>query len=101
MARLKSEFNLYECPCCGYAVLESIDGCEVCEICYWEDDGSNDGTLPAEALNPISLSQARLNFIQFGASEKKWAELARKPQSNESRLREFHLVNGKAVAKET
>lgn len=99
MVRLKSEFNLYECPCCGYAVLKYINGCEVCEICFWEDDGSNDDTLPEEELNPISLNQARLNFIQFGASEKKWSKVARKPQPDEIRIREFHIVNDKAVAK--
>lgn len=31
----------YTCPCCGYKILdeEPTDTFEICEICYWEDDG--------------------------------------------------------------
>lgn len=30
----------YTCPCCGYRTLEEPPGTfDICEICFWEDDG--------------------------------------------------------------
>lgn len=98
--RRRSEIsNLYECPCCGFAVFQGIDRCEVCEICYWEDDGSDDGISPEDPLNNVSLEEARLNFIRHGASELRWKDVVRSPSSADCRLREFEIEDGVAIEK--
>ncbi len=89
--------HLYECPCCGYAVLDGIDLCEICEICYWEDDGSDDNQPPEDARNDIPLEQARINYLNCGASESKWVEVVRKPTEKDIKLRKFVLENGIAI----
>ncbi len=98
MNRRKSTLtNLYECPCCGYAVFEGVDLCEICEICYWEDDGSDDNQPPEDARNNLLLEQARINYLICGASERKWVDVVRKPTDNDTVLREFTLENGVAI----
>ena len=67
--------KLYPCPCCGYLTLpEEADGTyEICPICFWEDDGVqlNDPDYEGGA-NTVSLKQAQRNFLEFGASEKRF-----------------------------
>lgn len=66
------------CPCCKNYTIE--DEHDICEVCFWEKD------LVAE-LNPnmsiganhISLSKARENYREFGACEKRFIHLVRKP----------------------
>ena len=64
---------MYTCFCCGFKTLtEQPPGSfEICPVCFWEDD-------PAQAANPslaggankVSLSEARQNFLSFGASSR-------------------------------
>ena len=30
------------CPCCGYPTLTGPRLYEICELCWWEDDGQDD-----------------------------------------------------------
>jgi len=73
------------------------DGCEVCQICYWEDDGSDDGIDPIDPLNHYELNVARVNYLTFGASDPKFREVTRAPVSSDERLRSFVLIDGCAV----
>ena len=62
----------YTCPCCGYKSLElePTDTYEICEICFWEDDGVHFRDPDYEGgANNVSLRQAQKNFLQFGACE--------------------------------
>lgn len=34
--------NLYKCPCCGFYSLKKKSEYEICRICKWEDDGSEE-----------------------------------------------------------
>ncbi len=91
MKREQGANGLYACPCCGFASLESVSSNEICEICYWEDDGQDDPE--AEEYwggpNRISLSEARENYLKFGAAEKKDLKHVRKAQESDENVRNY------------
>ena len=94
MNREKALNQLYACPCCGYATLAEVAEFEICEICFWEDDGQ-DNPDHEECLggpNGVSLKEARFNFIMYGAAEKKDLELVRSVQQDDIVLRKYRLV---------
>lgn len=69
------------CPCCGYRT-----GCTTCPVCFWTDDGHRDADADMVAGGPngaLSLSDARLNFSIYGASDRRYQELVRRPRSDE------------------
>jgi Cysteine-rich CPCC len=56
--------KLLPCLCCGYKTLDGI-GWEVCNVCYWEDDGVSELDKISSA-NHMSLFEAKENFKKFG-----------------------------------
>ncbi|MBO0475429.1 hypothetical protein DOK76_00015 [Vagococcus sp. DIV0080] len=69
-----------QCPCCKYYTIEGEGEYDICKVCFWEDDPS--GIIyPKEAVgaNAISLNKARKNYIEFGASEKRFLSNVRSP----------------------
>ncbi|MFI3247083.1 MAG: CPCC family cysteine-rich protein [Ferrimonas sp.] len=91
-----TELSLRErvaCPCCGYASLVQRGGLERCEICFWEDDGSDNDTQEIMGFgnNACSLLQARKNFLNFGACQLDCRFSVRAPYANEPQLRFFGL----------
>jgi hypothetical protein len=65
----------YRCPCCRYKTLHGRAGYEICEVCFWEDDGQDDHDADEVRGGPngaLSLRQARLNFGVCGASDQKF-----------------------------
>jgi hypothetical protein len=78
----------FTCPCCGYKTFEEeLKGqYDICEICFWEDD-------PIQVINPdysggankVSLRQAQINFMEFGACEKEMLKNARRPNVEDKR----------------
>ena len=86
--------GLEMCPCCGYAILELGADFEICDICFWEDDGQDfeDIDLEVEGCagpNEVSLQQARKNFLKFGAAEKKDIQHVRAVSSRDEKLKDF------------
>lgn len=75
----------YKCPCCGFNTLDEPPGhYDICPVCFWEDDwyqkeNPNDEGGP----NLVSLNQARINFIEFGACEKEMKKHTRDPLPEE------------------
>jgi hypothetical protein len=76
----------YACLCCGYLTLSRRGSCEVCRVCYWQDDGQSDhdadvvrGTMNRD----LSLTRARANFRRFGASHPLDVEFVRPPYADE------------------
>jgi hypothetical protein len=68
----RSERAAYRCPCCRYRTLHERGGYEICPVCFWEDDGQDDHDVDEVRGGPnskLSLSQARLNFTECGASD--------------------------------
>ena len=60
--------NRFSCPCCGYPTLDERGGYDICQICWWEDDGQDD--LDAEKVrggpnHHYSLAEARKNFEKY------------------------------------
>ena len=68
------------CACCGFNTIEEKGSYEICEICYWEDDGVQEADPWFEGgANKPSLYQAQLNFKQYGAMEERFVSKVREP----------------------
>lgn len=74
----------YVCKCCGCAALDSADEYDICPVCFWEKDKTQESDPDyAEGANSVSLNEARKNYAEFGACEKRFAENVRKPYAVE------------------
>lgn len=74
----------YVCKCCGCAALDSADEYDICPVCFWEKDRTQENDPDyAEGANAVSLNEARKNYAEFGACEKRFAEKVRKPEVTE------------------
>lgn len=65
-----SEIGL-PCPACGYPTVRSRSSYEICEICRWEDDGT-DRSQPDKPSGPnrdVTLRQAATNLVRHGIAE--------------------------------
>ena len=75
-----------QCPCCGFRTLTEPAAYEICPVCYWEDDGQNDVSADEIWGGPnkdLSLTQARLNFKNFGAFDLDFRDHVRLPDESE------------------
>ncbi len=74
------------CPCCGCKTLGERGGYEICKVCFWEDDGQDDYDADIVRRGPngaLSLSQARANYLRFGACEESMIDNVRPPLPHE------------------
>ncbi len=74
------------CPCCGFYTLIKRADDEVCQVCFWQDDGQGDQDADEVRGGPnkkLSLEQAKLNFVRFGAASEEWKTLVRPPKPSE------------------
>ena len=63
-----SKFIRFSCPCCGYPTLDERGGYDICQICWWEDDGQDDPDADVVRGGPnhhYSLTDARVNFEKY------------------------------------
>ncbi|MHC5538355.1 CPCC family cysteine-rich protein [Singulisphaera rosea] len=84
--RRPEEGGPYHCPCCGCRTLDERGGSEICEVCFWEDDGQDDHDAEVVRGGPngaLSLSEARANYLRFGACEETMLENVRSPRPEE------------------
>lgn len=58
--------TLFACPCCQYQTLEERGQYNICPVCFWEDDGSNDAE-KYSGPNHMMLQEGKNNFGKFGA----------------------------------
>ncbi|WP_430542623.1 CPCC family cysteine-rich protein [Xanthomonas sacchari] len=75
------------CPCCGYKTLSERGAFEICAVCFWEDDGQDDDDADEVLGSPngsLSLTQARVNYQQFGASRRQDLRYVRPPLDEET-----------------
>jgi hypothetical protein len=73
----------YACPCCGYLTLERRGYYELCPVCFWEDDGQDEHDANEVRGGPnrgLSLTEARRNYLAYGASDRRCLPLVRDPQ---------------------
>jgi hypothetical protein len=61
--------KMLDCRCCGYLAIRERGQYEVCPVCFWEDDGSQD-TDRASGPNHMTLGEAKANFASIGACSK-------------------------------
>jgi hypothetical protein len=60
----------FACPCCGYLTLDSRGDFDICDVCFWEDDGQDDHDADQVRGGPngrLSLTQARNDFAEVMA----------------------------------
>jgi hypothetical protein len=77
----------FTCPCCGYRTLPEPPGSyEICEVCFWEDDGVQllDPAYRGGANAP-SLLECQANFMRVGACEDRFVNDVRPPRTEEGR----------------
>lgn len=76
----------YRCPCCRFKTLYGRQGFEMCPVCWWEDDGQDDQDADTVRGGPngfLSLTQARENFVKYGASDLSFVDKVRGPLDEE------------------
>jgi Cysteine-rich CPCC len=76
----------YRCPCCGFLTLDERGTYDICAVCFWEDDGQDDGDAAVVRGGPngnLSLAQARRNFVAFGANREQDLPHVRAPHPHE------------------
>ena len=59
---------MQRCPCCGYLSLQRRGEYDICGVCFWEDDGTEEEA-KYSSPNHQTLGEARLNFERLGAVE--------------------------------
>jgi hypothetical protein len=76
---------MVKCQVCGYKTISEHGSFEVCEVCFWEDDGIyvNSDEIKGGPNGDLSLNQARKNYQEFGAVEKRFINDVRKPIASE------------------
>lgn len=52
------------CPCCGYRTIKERCSYEICPVCYWEDDGSDDVNRYSSP-NDMSIHDYRLKKMRL------------------------------------
>jgi len=87
-ARLEGQPSelLLRCPCCKCKTIGERGGYEICPVCFWEDDGQDDydSTIVRGGPNgALSLTQARANYAEFGASSERRRQFVRPPRQEE------------------
>jgi hypothetical protein len=83
----ESGIDRFTCPCCRFVTLEVSWGTaeyEICPVCFWqhnhvvEADPTRSG-----GPTPISLAQARENYREFGAVQRRFIAHVRPPRIDE------------------
>jgi hypothetical protein len=59
------DVELNPCPCCRYMTLKEVGEYCICEVCYWEDDGTHTDE-PYSSVNHMTLGEAKRNFEKYG-----------------------------------
>ena len=74
-----------KCSCCGYYTLDEKDVYEICPVCFWEDNSETEDPDEYNECNRISLSEARKNYLSFGACKKEFRINVRRPKKSEKK----------------
>jgi hypothetical protein len=76
----------HRCPCCGYKTLRGRGQDEICEVCFWHDDGQDEAEIDEVWGGPnrsLSLRQGRTNFAKLRAAEERFRPFVRPPLEEE------------------
>ncbi len=81
------------CPVCGCRTLKGRGENEICQVCYWQDDGLYDEDIENGCNNGLTIIQAKQNFVRCGAFDEQFVRSTRKPQSSEITEYYTNLIN--------
>jgi hypothetical protein len=76
----------HRCPCCGYKTQCGRGQDEICQVCFWHDDGQGDHDADQVRGGPnyeLSLARARENYRRIGAVSERVLPHVRKPRPEE------------------
>ena len=76
----------YRCPCCKFKTLHGRAQDEICPVCFWEDDGQDEHDADIVRGGPngaLSLREARQNYLQYRACDRKLVAEVRDPLPEE------------------
>ncbi len=73
------------CIVCGRLTITTRGHYEICPVCGWEDDGSDysDPDRYVGGPNRVTLREAKENYAEFGASERRRVDRVRPPRPEE------------------
>jgi hypothetical protein len=57
---------LKQCQCCDHLTLPNRGEYDICPVCFWEDDGTDQLDVRSDT-NHMTLRQGRENFSRIGA----------------------------------
>src|ERR1700753_2512077 len=86
MRRPRESEKTYRCPCCHYKTLYGRGEDEICQVCFWHDDGQDNADADIVLGGPnkaLSLQDARSNFQKIGAVEERVKSFVRPPLGDE------------------
>lgn len=76
------------CPCCDHLTLSERGGYEICPICFWEDDGTNDVFRESPfSPNHCTLLDGRRQYLVCRSSKERMLEHCRHPTEQEAQER--------------
>jgi len=84
--------ELFACPCCDYLTLSECGMYEICEVCFWEDDGIQDPdgySMP----NHLFLVQGQENFLKLGACDEHAVSLVKKEAKLRYKKQDYSTLN--------
>lgn len=81
------------CPVCGCRTLANRGENDICQVCYWQDDGEYEEYAPNESNGGLSIARGRKNFIEYGAYDKQYSRSTRKPLRSEITDHYIKLMN--------
>lgn len=87
MATEQTPDDALPCPCCGYLTLGDFWSCDICDVCFWEEDLTQ-LRYPWLAMGPnggVTLVEAQANFQRYGAMDEQFRRKVRAPRAGEER----------------
>ena len=74
------------CLCCGYRTLAVPEALELCQVCWWQDDGQDDrdaDVIRRTVNGNLSLSEGRRNYKHYQAADPRFVAHVRTPRQEE------------------
>jgi ribosomal protein L32 len=68
----------HKCPVCGEYIFPDSLSHDICSVCGWEDDGSEDEPDVAQGANGVSLNEAKKIFAEKRKQDPKYRRYPKK-----------------------
>jgi hypothetical protein len=76
--------NKLKCHCCSYFTVDGISS--ICPVCFWQEDTYQEAHVDDDGgPNMVSLREAKRNYENVGAVEKRFIKDVRPPHKDELR----------------